>query len=77
MQEFKEAALNMDKIEKYIERFFKHTKPNERYDMSTKEWKAIANSGKGICDIISTTFSFGYAKGYRAALAEQKKGGTV
>lgn len=67
----------MDKIKKYVDRFIATAKVNEKYDMSATELLALANranSGDAL-NAVSTTFSFGYAKGYRAAMAEMKKGG--
>lgn len=70
----------MDKIKKYVERFFKDTKRNIRYMISTGECEEIVQAIKSCddWDAISAackTFDYGYAKGYRAALAEMKKGG--
>lgn len=65
----------MDKIKKYVDRFFASKKMNNNYDMGTMEWAALVNSGQSRYDVIGTTFNFGYARGYRAAMAEMKKGG--
>lgn len=67
----------MDKIKKYIGRFFTNKKMNSNYDMRTTEWAALVNSGQSRYDVIGTTFHFGYVKGYRAAIAKMKKGGKV
>lgn len=69
----------MEKIKKYIDRFIGKQKVSERYDMSASELLTLANnavSGDAL-NTISTTFSYGYVKGYRAALAEMKKGGAA
>lgn len=68
----------MDKIKKYIESFFKNNKKNVCYDMNLREiflLEEYANENKKAA--FSTTFNYGYAKGYRAAMAEMKKGGAV
>ena len=70
----------MNKIKGYIDRFFEHKKINDGYDMLVSEWQTLSKEARQqtkTADIISVTFSFGYAKGYRAALAEMKKGGAV
>lgn len=64
----------MDKIKKYIAIFFKNKEMNCNYDMRILDFMALANSEQSKCDVIETTFNFGYAKGYRAAMAEIKKG---
>lgn len=71
----------MESIRKYINIFFGKTQKNKHYTMRTDEMfefiNAITNSRdtndrfRIICDL----FNFGYVKGYRAALAEMKKGG--
>lgn len=66
--------MDMDKIRKYMERFFKSRRKNSNYDMGAIEWAALVNSEQNRYDVIGTTFNFGYAKGYRAAMAEMKKG---
>lgn len=73
----------MEKIKKYVERFFKGGRCNPRYEMKYFEMMDIMNSIISSRDanqslpIICTLFNYGYAKGYRAALAEMKKGGAV
>lgn len=73
----------MDKIKKYVERFFSSTKKNPEYGMSFSEMEhgmvevySVADAN-GAFNVITTFFSFGYAKGYRAAMAEIRKGGVV
>ncbi|MBD5517203.1 MAG: hypothetical protein HDR07_01460 [Lachnospiraceae bacterium] len=66
----------MDKIKRYVENFFKETKADKKYQMCTNEMEACKNAMtadpfRTIC----TLFNYGYAKGYRAAVAEMKKGG--
>lgn len=63
----------MDKIKRYVDRFIQKVTVNDRYDMKTMEWIALANSDQNRYDVIGTTFNFGYARGYRAAIAEMKK----
>ncbi|MBD5553940.1 MAG: hypothetical protein HDQ95_00955 [Roseburia sp.] len=71
----------MEKIRKYVERFFSTTKKNSQYGMSFKEMESGMNEvfrvmdANGAFAIITTFFNFGYAKGYLAAMAEMKKGG--
>ena len=74
----------MDKIKKYDERVFSSTKKNSEYGLSFSELESGMNEvvcavdANGAFSIITTIFNFGYAKGYRAALAEmKKKGGAV
>lgn len=70
----------MDKIKSYIDRFFKRKEMNDDYDMLVSEWRTLSKEARQqskTSDIISVTFSFGYAKGYRATLAEMKKKGGV
>lgn len=65
----------MEKIRKYIDNFFKKHEENIRFTMSSREMidaAKYANSGN-VLQAISDIFSFGYAKGYRAALSEMKK----
>lgn len=68
-------VFDMDKIQRYVERFIEKVKVNRRYDMNTMEWTELVNSNQNRYEVIATTFHFGYAKGYRAAMAEMKKGG--
>lgn len=73
----------MEKIEKYIERFFSKTKRNKNYEMKFSELEQGINEAIAVVDtngafkIVATFFNYGYAKGYRAAMAEMKKGGAV
>ena len=68
----------MTKIINYINRFAKAKGFNRYYDMSLHDWCVItqmAHSDSGNAfDATSTAFCYGYAKGYRAALAEAKTG---
>lgn len=72
----------MNGIKKYIDRFFKTTRRNIRYSISLKECGEVVDTIRnkdeynGIL-VVSDVFDFGYAKGYRAALAEIKKGGVA
>lgn len=69
----------MESIKKYVDKFFKNHEKNTRYGISIKEFMSAAHlarcgqAERVICDI----FNFGYAKGYRAAMAEMKKGGAA
>lgn len=66
----------MDKIKKYIERFFKKNNIPSAYDMSLQEWWEISSCAeRDVCDAVSTAFLYGYAKGHRACAASIKKGG--
>lgn len=68
----------MDKIEKYVARFFKKNRRNPYYVLYTGEIiKLAVRCGAKLPDTIVLTFDYGYAKGYRAALAEIRKGGAV
>ena len=68
----------MESIEKYVKKFLNNHEKNVRYDMNLHEiflLEEFANKNK--IAAFTTTFDYGYAKGYRAALAEMKKGGAV
>jgi len=68
----------MEKIKKYIENFLKHNTMNDRYGIYYDEVVSCINAlERGKPSTICTVFDYGYAKGYRAALAEMKKGGTA
>lgn len=68
----------MQKIKKYVENFFKTNKENTRYGMYVDEMMVCEDAMKiDPFDTIITLFNYGYAKGYRAALAEMKKRGAV
>ena len=66
----------MDKIKRYVEDFLKTIKVKEEDQLYTNELdackKAMAvDPFRTLC----TLFDYGYAKGYRAAVAEMKKEG--
>lgn len=64
----------MESIKKYIMRFLKHNTMNNRYGMYFHEVVSCMDSfNEEPAGTIGTIFSYGYAKGYRAALAEMKK----
>lgn len=65
----------MEKIRKYVDNFFKKHEENIRFTIGSREMLDAANYAKSgnILQAISDIFSFGYAKGYRAALSEMKK----
>lgn len=66
----------MEKIKKYIENFLKHNTMNIRYGMYYNEIVSCINAlEESQPSTIYTIFDYGYAKGYRAALAEMKKKG--
>lgn len=66
----------MEKIKKYIENFLKRNTMNDRYGIYYDEVVSCINSLEGNQpSTICTVFDYGYAKGYRAALAEMKKKG--
>ena len=69
----------MDKIKKYIAKFLKRNSINIRYTLYTNEWRALTEHAVGsistAMDATGTAFKYGYAKGYKAAQAEMKKGG--
>jgi len=70
----------MEKIKKYVERFFKAKKKDRKYNMYLDEMFSLADNARhDVLKTIQTTFDYGYAKGYRAAMAEtkQKGGATV
>lgn len=68
----------MNKIKKYVENFFKKNSGNARYQMHANEMEACRNAIiYNPFDAINTLFCYGYAKGYRAAVAEMKKGGAT
>lgn len=68
----------MEKINAYIDRFLLKVNLNDRYDMNAMELIVLSNEAeKDSMKAVSTTFQYGYIKGYRAALAEMKKRGVV
>lgn len=69
-------GIDMEKIKRYVDRFIKKVTVNDRYDMSALELKTLAQgASRDALNTISITFNFGYIKGYKAAMAEMKKGG--
>jgi len=66
----------MEKIKKYLEIFFKSNTKNEKYQLRADELTACKDAIEiNPFEAIVTLFNYGYAKGYRAALSEMKKGG--
>lgn len=68
----------MDRIQSYIDRFFKIKEMNKHYSLTTDDVIAfieeIQGTGiNGIFYVIRTLFNYGYIKGYRARMAEKKK----
>ena len=69
-------GMDMEKIKRYVDRFIEKVTVNDRYDMSVLELKTLAQgASRDALNTISITFNFGYIKGYKAAMAEMKKGG--
>ena len=73
----------MDKIKKYIKRFFAAHRQDTRYELSMGDIKhgimvvCNATNANAAYNAVVTFFDYGYAKGYRAAMAEMKKAGAV
>ncbi len=68
----------MEKIRKYVERFKKLHSKNKCYGMYANEVSEIRNAIESKpFDVIMLIFDYGYARGYRACKAEQKKGGAA
>ena len=69
----------MENIKKYISNFRKNHIENRRFSMSITELLSAAKEAKGErpAEVISYIFSYGYAKGYNACLAEMKKEGVL
>lgn len=69
----------MDKIKRYVENFLKSHKMSEKYEIRVSEMDVCKNAmSVDPFRTICTLFNYGYAKGYRAAVAElEKEGGTV
>ncbi len=68
----------MEKIKSYIDRFFKTNKKNMRYGMYANEIVEIRDALENkpfdvVIDVVMLIFDYGYAKGYRAAMAKMKK----
>lgn len=68
----------MEKIRKYVERFFETNRGNTRYQIYTDDIMAVHEEMRNNpWDTILALFNYGYAKGYWAAMAEMKKGGRI
>lgn len=68
----------MDKIKKYVERFFKNKPEDRNYSLTVEEMFALfeeiqSADDDGLFWAITSLFNYGYAKGYRACKAEMKK----
>lgn len=67
----------MQRIRDYVDRFFNSKPENKNYSITTGDIIAfmdeIRGSNSELFYTISLLFRFGYAKGYRACKAEQKK----
>lgn len=68
----------MEKIKNYVNRFLKSSKRDSRYDIYFDEvFSCIQTYAENPVGTICTVFDYGYAKGYRVAKAEMKKGGAT
>ena len=72
----------MEAIKKYVRKFFKTTKRNLRYSVTLGECREVVDVVRNVDEfdgifVLGEFFDFGYAKGYRAAMAEMKKGSAV
>lgn len=68
----------MEKIKKYIKRFYERKEIPVGYNLTMRMWRELSNNARSNpVDATGTTFLYGYAKGYRAAMAEMKKSGAV
>ncbi len=69
----------MESIKRYVANFLKKHKENVRFNMKLSELMSAAQMARNgeTVEAISNVFSYGYAKGYRAAVAEMKKGGAA
>lgn len=65
-----EVTKTLDKIQQYIQRT--PGSQNQNYDLNVIEWFSMHQMTSD-WDSIATAFSYGRAKGYRAAKAEMKK----
>ncbi len=66
----------MKAIESYVEKFFRTHKMSTYYTIRLYEVFACIQAVKEVPEqTIDTIFSYGYAKGYRAAMAQIKKEG--
>lgn len=72
----------MEKITKYIDNFFSRRKKNARYSMNFNECMAFMDEfftkgNEDVFHLICNLFNFGYVRGYKAAMAEMRKGGAA
>lgn len=70
----------MEKIRNYVDRFLKSREINHYFALRTTEVIAFMqemSDANRLFYSICTLFRYGYAKGYRAAMAEMKKAGAV
>lgn len=68
----------MKAIESYVNKFFRTHKMSAYYTIRLHEVLACIQAVKELpVQTIDTIFSYGYAKGYRAAMTQIKKGGHV
>lgn len=66
----------MESIKKHVENFKKHNQINKYYTMRGAELFATIDEVRtDAFRAVVSLFEFGYAKGYRAALAEMEKKG--
>lgn len=62
-----------ERIERYIELTPIPGDISHLYDMRFDEWQALVHCNRHQVNVISLAFSYGKAKGYRAAKAERKR----
>lgn len=64
----------MEKIRKYVERFNRTITTNPRYEICVGEINAFKHAiDASPFENLVLLFDYGYAKGFRAAIANQKK----
>lgn len=69
----------MGYMKSYTERFFRGNKKNVRYSMKSNEAMEAMHEilrlkdANGAFEVICTLFNYGYAKGYRARQAEERR----
>lgn len=68
----------MQRIKDYVDRFFKENGRDRNYSLTSSNAIAFVKeiqsaSGSELLYVIALLFKYGYAKGYRACKAEQRK----
>ena len=64
-------------VVKIINEFNRYGKINPHYCLRIRDAKAIKNIDMGVFELINNAFTFGYAQGHRATLAEMNKRSVV